>query len=163
MSDTFGVCEIIEMGIEIEKNGRDFYKSLAAKTRDLVLAELFTYLGKEEEKHIAAFNSLRETVRGCDEEHTSDEYFAYMNALSRRHVFTQSGQGSNVAQKITTDQDALDMALSFETDSIVFFEGMKDVVPPSRQQILQELIAQEKKHVVRLNEMKKGVSDGKDS
>lgn len=162
MSDTFGVCEIIEMGIEIEKNGRDFYAALAHRTHDPALAELFTLLGKEEAKHISAFGAIREAVRACEKERTSDEYFAYMNALAGRHVFIHEGKGNDIASKVTGPGEALDTALSFEMDSIVFFEGMRDAVPPASRHIVEELIAQEKQHVVKLNEMKKGVSDGKE-
>jgi len=49
----FSSCEVVELGIQIEKNGRDFYSALAGSTRNARAAEIFKYLAGEEEKHIA--------------------------------------------------------------------------------------------------------------
>ena len=156
MADKFGGCEVIEMAIEIEKNGRDFYAALAQKSSDVIVADLFNFLSKEEEKHIGVFVTLRDAVASCSlNEHTSDEYFAYLNAIAGEHVFMRAGKGAEAAYRVSGDQEALSLALAFEMDSIVFFEGLRDLVPQSESSLIDVLIAQERKHVVQLNEMKK--------
>lgn len=156
MRESFNSCEIVEMALEIEKNGRDFYAALAEKTSDLLAADIFRFLSREEEKHIGVFHRLRDALMMCDEkEQTSDEYFAYLNAVAGEHVFLEAGSGARAAGSMANPEEALALALAFEMDSIVFFEGMRSVVPASESAVLDALIAQERKHVVQLNEMKK--------
>ena len=155
MGYSFGSCEIVNIGIEIEKNGRDFYRALASQTSSVPLAELFDFLSKEEEKHIGSFAQVREALKICDDERTADEYYAYMSALAGASVFSREGEGSRIAREVNNDDAAIALAIKFELDSIVFFEGMKGSLPQQAREVVDILIAQEKSHVIRLNELKK--------
>ena len=48
----FAGSEIIEIGIQIEKNGRDFYDELVKTADDPRAKEAFKALSEEESKHI---------------------------------------------------------------------------------------------------------------
>ena len=50
MGNIFAGSEIVEMGIQIEKNGRDFYCALTEKSKDKKAKEIFAYLAEQEEK-----------------------------------------------------------------------------------------------------------------
>ena len=90
MDNSFAGSELIELSIQIEKNGFAFYSELARKSRDPAVADLFVFLAKEEEKHITAFRRICEKIEGCGApEDSADEYVAYMNALASEHVFTR--------------------------------------------------------------------------
>jgi rubrerythrin len=52
MGDLFAAKEVIEIGIEIEKNGRDFYNTLLKQSKDIKTQDLFKFLATEEERHI---------------------------------------------------------------------------------------------------------------
>ncbi len=156
MSNIFAGSEIVELGIQIEKNGRDFYNNLIKKSKDSKAVQVFKYLAGEEERHIAVFKKLLESIeRYQPAEAYPGEYFAYMNALASEYVFTEKDKGAEIAKKTTTDIEAVDMGIGFKKDSIIFYEGMKKVVPEYDRKVVDELIAQEQNHLRQLTELKK--------
>ena len=148
MGNIFSASEIIEIGIQIEKNGRDFYGELVKKAKNTKAQEIFGYLAGEEEKHIKVFQGILEKTEQYQPQGLeSDTYFAYMNALASEYVFTQRDQGKKIAQKTKSDQEAIEMGIGFEKDSIIFYEGMKKIVPEDDHKIIEQLIIQEQNHL----------------
>lgn len=158
MGNIFAGSEIVEIGIQIEKNGRDFYNTSSGQAKNLKAKEIFKYLAGEEEKHILIFQKILDSVEKYEPaESYPGEYFAYMNALASEYVFTQKDKGKEIAQKIKTDREAIDLGIGFEKDSIVFYEGIKKVVPEYDLKVVNELIAQEQSHLRQLSELKKNL------
>ena len=155
MGNLFAASEIVEIGIQIEKNGCEFYSELAAKSKSLNSKEIFEYLANEEQKHIKVFKSILEKTQQYEPTQSfADDYLAYMRALAAEHIFTQEGKGKIAAQKATSDIEAVNMGIGFEKESIVFYEGMKKVVPANEHSIIDELILQEQHHLIQLWELK---------
>jgi rubrerythrin len=155
MGNIFSGSEIIELGVQIEKNGRDFYRALSRQAKNFKTGEIFKFLAAEEEKHIVVFQKILDSVQKYEPaESYPEEYFAYMNALASEHVFTQKDKGEGIARKIKTDKEAIEMAIGFEKDSIIFYEGMKKVVPQNGHQPIDSLITQEQNHLRQLSELK---------
>lgn len=155
MGNIFSGSEVVEIGIQIEKNGRDYYTTLMNQSKNEKARELFKYLAGEEEKHIVAFQKILSSVQKYEPQGLdSDEYYAYMNDLASEHVFTQKDKGTEVARAIKSDKEAIDMAIGFEEDSIVFYEGVKKIVPPFDVKVVEDLITQEQNHLKQLIELK---------
>jgi len=151
MGNIFSGSEIAEIGIQIEKNGRDFYNELAKKITDKKIQEILQYLAAQEEKHIAMFQGiLRDVENYQPAESYPGEYFAYMSALAGDCVFTQKNTGAEAAGSIKNTADAIDKAIGFEKDSIVFYSSAKKIVPLDGQKIVDELILQEQSHLQQL-------------
>jgi rubrerythrin len=158
MGNIFAGSEVVEIGIQIEKNGKDFYSALAKQSKNPTAMEVFKFLSGEEEKHIKAFQGILDKTDkyeplGLD----ADQYYAYMNALASEYVFTQKNKGEEIAKTIKADKEAIDMGVRFEKDSIVFYAGIKKVVPVYDQKIVDELIIQEQNHLRQLLELKKKI------
>jgi rubrerythrin len=83
------------------------------------------------------------------------EYFAYMNALASEYVFTQKDKGAQIAKDVKTEKEAVGLAIRFEKDSIIFYQGMKKVVPEYDSSIVDGLIAEEQNHLKQLTGLKK--------
>lgn len=159
MANIFSGSEIVEIGIQIEENGRDFYNALVAQSQSPKAKEVFLFLAGEEEKHIAVFKKILDTVEGyVPPESYPGEYFEYMTALAGEHVFAKKDQGKTAARKVKTDREAVILGMGFEKDSIIFYEGMKKAVPPHDTKVVDEIIAQEKKHLIVLTELKDKLS-----
>jgi len=157
MENVFSASEIVKMGIEIERNGQDFYNGLMQKTRDIKLQDIFSLLAQEEEKHIHAFEDiLKATQAGQDWGMESDDYYAYMRSLSEQYVFTKENTGKGIAASIRDEKEAIEKAINFEKESIIFYDGIKKVVPESEKKIVDALIEQEKNHLERLSALKEG-------
>ncbi|MBU1125676.1 MAG: hypothetical protein KKC84_06600, partial [Candidatus Omnitrophica bacterium] len=100
----FAGSEIVGIAVEIEKNGRDFYRLVAQNCKRPEAKRIFTMLEGEEEKHIAAFSAILQTMQKYEPaESYPQEYFAYMRALAGDHIFTQKDKGTEVAKAIATD------------------------------------------------------------
>lgn len=159
MVNIFAGSEIVELGIQIEKNGKDFYSTLVKQSKNQRAKETFKYLAGEEEKHIAVFRKILDSVHKYEPpESYPGEYFAYMNALASEYVFTQEHKGDETAKRTKSDKEAINLGIGFEKDSILFYEGMKKVVPPYDHKIVHELIIQEQDHLRQLSDLKKSLS-----
>jgi len=158
MGNIFASSEVLEIGIQIEKNGRDFYATMAVQTKNAKAGEIFKFLAGEEEKHIKVFQGILDKLekyqpQGLD----ADDYYAYMNAIASESVFTQKDKGKEIARGIKNDKDAINMGIGAEKDSIVFYEGIKKVVPGYGQKIVDEVIVQEQDHLRQLLDLKGNV------
>ncbi|HUW23644.1 MAG TPA: ferritin family protein [bacterium] len=154
----FAGSEIVELGIQIEKNGRDFYNALVEQLKNQKAKETFKYLAGEEEKHIAVFQNILDSVHKYEPpESYPGEYFAYMNALARDYVFTQKDKGREIAKNVKGDKEAISLGIGFEKDSIIFYVGMKKVVPEYDHKIVDRLITQEQDHLRQLSELKESL------
>jgi rubrerythrin len=161
MGNIFAASEIVELGIQIEKNGRDFYNTLVKQTKSERAADIFKYLAGEEEKHILVFQKILEKTEKYEPPKIyADEYLAYMNALAGEYIFTQKDQGRIIAEKIKSDKEATDTGIKFEKDSILFYVGMKKVVPDYDHKVLEELILQEQNHLKQLTDLKREIPFG---
>lgn len=155
MGNLFSGSEVVELGVQIEKNGKDFYDAVIEKSKSNKAKKIFQYLSGEEAKHIVTFKSILESVKKYEPpESYPGEYFAYMNALAGDYVFTQKGKGKEVAEKAKGDKDAVALGIKFEKDSVIFYEHMKDVVPDDEHEVVNELITQELGHLKRLYKLR---------
>jgi len=152
----FSGSEIVELGIRIEKNGRDFYKTLVEQSQHPEAKKIFQYLTEEEEKHIAVFQNILEALpKYKPTESYPEEYFSYLRALSEELVFTKEKTGGEIAQRIKTEREAVELAIGFERDSILFYYEIKKAVLGSEQKIVDKLIEQEQEHLRKLSELKR--------
>ncbi|MGB2629783.1 MAG: ferritin family protein [Candidatus Omnitrophota bacterium] len=156
MGKVFSGCEVVELAIQIEKNGVEFYKELALKTGDRKLKDTFEYLAGEEGKHIEVFKELFNSV--CEykpKEAYPDEYFSYMNSLASQYVFTRKDKGAEIAKTVKSDMEGIEIGIKAEEDSINFYEEIKKIVSESDQSMVGEVIKQEKDHWKKLTDLKK--------
>lgn len=156
MGNIFAGSEIVEIGIQIENNGRDFYNMLAGRSENEQAREIFRFLAGEEEKHIRIFEGILEkTQKFAPQGLDADDYLRYMKVLAEEHVFTQKDRGEEIARKTGSDKEAVEVAIRFEEDSIVFYTGIKRIVPEYDHKVIEALIMQEEGHLMQLLDMRK--------
>lgn len=148
--------EIVAIGIQIENNGRDFYNRLAKQSNNQQAREVFKFLAGEEEKHAKVFQGILDKTTkfeplGLD----AGSYLGYMKEYASEYIFTRKDKGEEIARSIKSDKEALQIAMRFEEDSIVFYSGMKKIVPAYDVEIIEALIMQEEGHLKQLLDMKK--------
>ena len=154
MANIFAGSEIVEIGIQIEKNGKDFYNTLVNQSKDQKANDIFKYLANEEEKHIAAFKKILHSVQKYQpQEAYPGEYFSYMNKLASDYIFTQKNKGTEIAKNKKSEKEGIKLGIGFEKDSVIFYEGMKKAVPTHDHKLLDELIEEEKEHLEKLSEL----------
>ena len=74
----------------------------------------------------------------------------------RRAFFTKNKQGYEIARTIRNDKQALELAIGFEKDSILFYYEMKRYVWEGFHKDVDKLIAQEQEHLKKLSDLMKG-------
>eukprot|EP01156_Anaeramoeba_ignava_P010625 Anaeramoba_ignava/a480310_625.p4 GENE.a480310_625~~a480310_625.p4 ORF type:complete len:159 (+),score=41.68 a480310_625:3548-4024(+) len=156
---TFNPSEIYQFAIRIEENGEKLYTQMANKFDNEKVKDLFSLLAKEEVGHKAIFKKL---LSGFEDysppESYQDEYFQYLKAYADNLVFNFNSFDDDVA-KIETLADAFYFAIKKEIDTIAYFREMRELVPTGEKDKIEEIIAEERKHVVFLTELKNDLLD----
>jgi len=152
MSIDFNADEIFQLGIQIETNGKQLYETVAKNTLDLYVKGLFSELSKWESEHQQLFENLRKALPDSAKREVlfdpQGEFSLYMQAMADNHVFIKNKDIHGLASKCKTPQEALDLAVVFEKDSVVFFTTMKGVVPEHLgKDKIDLLINEEIKHI----------------
>lgn len=158
MGTIFSSSEVVAFGVQIKKNGRDFY-DLASKTvkADRV-RQLFEFLSNDEQLHIGAFEGILSRVDESPRAHGHfpSEYGDYLRALVEGNAFTVAKQGSELARALRNDKQALDLALSYEKDTMLFCHELKKLVWPGFHKEIDTLLAEEQDHFTKISDVAKG-------
>lgn len=150
----YRASEIIEIGMQIERNGVAFYTALAARAADPGVAKLFRVLARQEEEHLRLFTGWQRSVADYSPaEAYPGEYFAYLQAQAGAIAFARPGSGAAAAAAVADDRAAIVLALTGERDTAAFYAAMTKVVPPSDQAALERLIGEEQTHIAKLTEL----------
>jgi len=162
MTQGFSGCEIVELSVQIEKNGKDFYLEIAKLTDDPDAKAAVEYLAHAEERHIKVFSEMFDaTCEYSPQGAYPDEYFAFMNSLASSYVFTQKDKGKEIASKTKDFAEGINLGIQFEKDSILFYEGMRRILPGKDQEKIEQIIGEEKSHLRQLCMLKGGCRDEK--
>ena len=127
MAYNFSADEIFEMAKQIEKNGADFYKKAAESVQGDDEKTFLLNLAKMEESHEKTFADMQKDL--ADKEKASqvfdpvEEAVLYLKDLADTRVFFEKPFPGNDMKEI------LKSAIETEKDSIVFYLGMKELVP----------------------------------
>ena len=156
MSIPFNPRELLALAIKIEENGFDYYSRMAAQVQNPAVKELFELLAKAEEQHIVDFNKIRDLMPDqpyeIPEEYNSPEIEGYLRSFADGKVFPHLRSADDIAREIKSEEAAIQHAISFEKDAIIFFSEIYDMLPadvPERGSVAQ-LIHQEKIHIAKL-------------
>jgi len=160
MSIDFNADEIFQLGIQIEADGKQFYEAVAKNSVDPSVKGLFSELSKWESKHQQLFENLRKALPDSAKKETlfdpDGEQSLYLRTMAESHVFVKNKDVCGLASKCKTAAEALDLAIAFEKDSIVFFTTMKGIVPEHLgKDKIDLLINEEIKHISILTQKKK--------
>jgi len=151
----FNAAEAYKIAISIEENGLKFYQEASARFASDPIAELFTQLGKEESIHEATFKKMLSEVPNKDAPSVWDpnnETDMYLQMMAGMHVFLENDQALEKALKrVTTKKEAIQLAISFEKDTVIFFVQLKSATEGSAaQKAVDQLIEEEAKHLRKL-------------
>lgn len=162
MAYDFNVNEIFEMAIRIEENAAQFYREAMDNQSDDQHREMLEKLAAMEDHHKLTFEKMRQTLSDTEKTETvfdpNEESLQYLAAMANTH----GGEGSlDVADSLTGEEsfdEIIDIAITLEKESILFYLGLKDFVPPKYgQEKLDTIIAEERRHIIQLNGLRKKV------
>lgn len=156
----FNTEELLEMAIQIEKNGKEYYAAMTIKSDNPDVKQVFEYLGREEQSHLDNFIKIRDKLASQSpesdfqiaDEYNTPEMAAYLNAMSDGRIFPNLRSYAEIAHEIKDDEQAIYHAIGFEKDTVLFFNEILCFLghDDPNYALVTELIRQEKIHIARL-------------
>jgi rubrerythrin len=151
MKSGYSWSELVEMAIQVEKTGEKFYRDSAARSEGRS-TEFFKELADAERVHAEIFYSLLpdgfvEGSKGIDAEEAKE----YIGAIVGQGLLGYL-RGSD-ATSFDSAREILEFALGFEKESVGFYTSLKDHVTDASGPVVERIIAEEKKHIERIEAM----------
>lgn len=150
----FTADDVFEMAEQLERNGAKFYQDAAQHTDNPEYTKLLKGLSQMEVEHEKIFVKLRADLSGNETVSTvfdpQNESVLYLRALADTKVFFEK------EIDFSSMKSVLKAAILAEKDSIVFYLGMKEMVPDKYgKDKLDKIIKEEMGHIKILgNELK---------
>ena len=146
----FTADDVFEMAEQLERNGAQFYREAAQNTDHPGYKKLLVGLSEMEVVHEKIFANLRSELSGNEKAPTAfdplNESFLYLRALADTKVFFEK------EIDFSSMKSVLKEAIHAEKDSIVFYLGMKEMVPETYgKDKLDKIIKEEMGHIKMLS------------
>jgi rubrerythrin len=146
MSIDFNADEVFEIAEQIERNGAKFYRTAAENIEDAENKQFLLDLATMEDEHETTFKKMRSELTSNEKAMTTfdpeGESEAYLKSLADTRVFYEKEIDTKSLKEIYKS------AITAEKDSIVFYLGMKEVVPSHLgKEKLDGIIKEEMKHI----------------
>jgi len=156
MGITFNADEIFEMAEEIERNGARFYREAANKTADEKIKQLLLDMAAMEDGHLHTFEEMRKDLGPKEKAQMvfdpNNESALYLQTMANGRGY--EGKVS-LTEKLTgkeTPEEILKIAVDAEKNSVVFYVGLKDLVPAKAgKDKVENIIREEMGHIANLN------------
>lgn len=146
MSFNYTADEIFEMALQIERNGAAFYEEAAARTTDPRYQKLLKDIAAMEVGHQTIFAEMRSELGKKEKTPVTfdpnGEAVQYLRALADMRVFFHK------EINLSSLDDIFKAAITAEKESILFYLGMKDLVPAQLGSVrIDAIIDEEKRHI----------------
>ena len=148
--------EILEMAIIIEEKGFEFYNTYAEDAKNEKIKKLFEYLGGEEINHKKMFQGFLDGIEKGEFSisYANEEVEQYFKAVVDSRVFDDPNFAIQLAKDTEDEIKAIDLAIGFEKDTILFYYELVGLVKEKTKDIIMDIIKEEKKHVQNLSKIK---------
>jgi rubrerythrin len=142
----FNADDVFEMAERLERNGAKFYQDAAAGIDGEEARTLLVKLANMELDHEKTFKQMRSDLAAAEKQSTvfdpEGEAIGYLRALADTRVFFEKEIDA------TSMREILKAAIEAEKDSIVFYLGMREMVPEKLgRNRLDAIIKEEMGHI----------------
>ncbi len=151
----FQAAEILDMAIEIEREGLAYYTSCRAARADERVAEVFDYAAQQERDHIRTFTKMKADLdQYTVPESYPGETLSYIRSLVGKRIFEDVDAASCAAEAIEDVSEAVDQALELERRTVNLYAGLRELVRQSERDTVDEILAEEHRHIRRLLQLR---------
>jgi len=152
---SFNADEVFEMAEQIERNGAKFYRK-AADSADKENVAALLEMAAMEDDHEKTFSRMRSQLTSREKTPVTFDPEGvgglYLQAMTDAKVFNYRADPSERLTGKESIEEIYRTAIGLEKDSIVFYLGMKDLVPRSESKDwIDQIIKQEMDHISRLS------------
>jgi rubrerythrin len=147
----FSVLEILDLAVQLEKNGESVYRNAVDKVTNPDLVSLLTWMADEEVRHIRWFSEVKEKY----EAHSINPFMEEMS----RHVFGGILGDKSFSHKdvdftrVDRSDDLIGIFIEFEKDTVLFYETLIPFIEDNDTlENIAEIIAEENNHIKKLQD-----------
>lgn len=156
MSIVLSSDEILTMAMEIEKSGKAFYTAVAERTDDPDMRDFFRFLAEEEDRHYTYFSRLEKESPALDiDQEDWEQVSEYIRATTDSRFFFGEDRAIRQAKQASGVLEAVDTAIGFEKDTLLFFYELYQVTPAASKSAAGDIIDEEKRHIRMLSDKRK--------
>ncbi len=141
--------EIVGVAVQLEEAGKEFYEQAAKITAET--KSLFENLARAEARHIQLFRQMESRSRVS----AGGPAFEYLINLMMTGPIASLRESGKLAEMPLNLDEALDLAVKFEKDTILFFGGLIDLLSSSAAETTQKIVSEEKRHLLAVIENRK--------
>ena len=151
MERGFSPQEILKVAVLVEEKGKKLYGLLEERTENSKLKAVWKYLKEQEILHQEIFQDMLDNSGDyIVDDFSTGEYDAYMKAIAMDYIMTPELIDSKIKESPKSDLDAVDFGIFVEKQSIITYNAFRDFIQNDKQHVLDNVIEEEKKHFVRL-------------
>lgn len=159
MTIIFSAREIAEAAVEKEKMRRGFYETVSELCTNEQMKALFQFLTAEEDKHVAAFAKIRDSLAvETQPAEYSEDMAAYMDSVLDNRLYSEIDSKEFVHNALNS-KAVFRLAIGFEKDAVLYFKEFIPFLSESDRKIVEELIEEEKGHIRKLAQLQKQLGE----
>lgn len=156
----FNADNILQLAVDIEKNGAVFYREAARRTDDNTVKQVLSKLANEEDEHGRIFSDMRgnlsEQQKGRPGFDLGGDVAGYLKALADTRIFFEKEillpEAPAGITSVALLKNIYITAIRAEKESIVFYVGLREMVPESfGRSKVDGIIQEEMLHLTRLS------------
>ena len=148
----FSVHEILDLAIQLERNGESVYRDAVDKIAKSDLISLLTWMAEEEARHRRWFSELKNNF-------DTDSINPFMEEMGRQVFGGMLGEKSFSHRDVDFSrvkrlEDLIGIFIEFEEDTILFYEALIPFIEDKDTlQNISKIIAEENNHIKKLQEV----------
>ncbi|NQT21107.1 MAG: ferritin family protein [Planctomycetes bacterium] len=155
MDATFNADELLEIAEQIERNGARFYRRAAENITKPKEHHLLLTLAAMEDEHEKTFAAIRAELdqEASDADFDLDDQAGmYLRAVADGQVFDRNADPAERLDGGESFEDILRAAVDLEKDSVVYYQGVRELVPKhlGREKV-DRIINEEMQHIATLS------------
>lgn len=156
MAILFSAKDILEMAIHLEEEGEKFYTLFSQRTAKENIKTVFNFLAMEERRHAETFKEIYRNLENKEfvTAYPDEEANKYLHAWVSSQVFIDWDKIMRT-ETFFNEISAIDLAISLEKDSLLFYYGISEFITQENKKLLKEIINQERAHLSQLTILKK--------
>lgn len=147
---TFG--DIKNIAVQIERNGENSYLKASKVSTDPKITEMLLWMAEQERKHANWFTDLKSSKPLTAEQKEMEAVGqTLLQDMVKGNDFLLDEKNLEKSKSV---KEVLDISISFEEDTILFYQFLLDFLDDEGdQEQLQLIIAEEQSHITQLEQM----------
>ena len=145
----FSISEIIDLAVQIERNGEKLLQSAQNEVSEPKLVSLLQWMEDEERQHAEWFSQLRPTLnQRTDMSHLEEMGKNLLKEMLGDQSFSL---GDTDFSKLENINELIKTLIEFEKDTALFYQLIRSAVTDQETQtLLERIISEENRHAQRL-------------